>query len=177
MEHRLWVQLRSYNSSDKAAFKALDKAWEAAVANLNGVGIRTKEEVHDDAVEWAFLWAERITDGIDGLTDTEAAVLGYVVSETERRGMMQVTCPSRAGEGAISADEVVQASFDQNFAEITRKTDPEKGALLVWILCGVDVGFRTVMSLLRRDGGQVSVPSKVALSNGSWIISLLNKKE
>ena len=75
------------------------------------------------------------------------------------------------------ADEVVQASFDQNFAEITRKTDPEKGALLVWILCGVDVGFRTVMSLLRRDGGQVSVPSKVALSNGSWIISLLNKKE
>jgi hypothetical protein len=91
------VQLRSYNSSDKAAFKALDKAWEAAVANLNGVGIRTKEEVHDDAVAWAFLWADRITDGIDGLTDTEAAVLGYVVSETERGGMMRRCHQRRRG--------------------------------------------------------------------------------
>ena len=92
-EHRLWVQLRSYNSSDKAAFNALDKAWEAAVENLNGIGMRTKEEVHDDAVERAFLWADRITDGVDGLTETEAAVMGYVISETERRGMMRVTCP------------------------------------------------------------------------------------
>jgi hypothetical protein len=70
----------------------------------------------------------------------------------------------------------VQASFDQNFAEITRKTDPEKGALLVWILCGVDVGFRTVMSLLLADGGQVLEPSKVALSSGSWVIPLYIKK-
>ena len=95
-EHRLWVQLRSYNSSPKAAFNALDKAWEAAVANLNGVGMRTKEEIRDDAVERAFLWADRITDGVDGLTETEAAVIGYVMSETERRGMMRVTCPARA---------------------------------------------------------------------------------
>ena len=95
-EHRLWVQLRSYNSSPKAAFKALDKAWEAAVANLNGVGMRTKEEIRDDAVERAFLWADRLTDDVDGLTETEAAVIGYVMSETERRGMMRVTCPSRS---------------------------------------------------------------------------------
>ncbi|MCX5044069.1 hypothetical protein OG921_12925 [Aldersonia sp. NBC_00410] len=95
-EHRLWVQLRSYNSSPKAAHNALDKAWEAAVANLNGVGIRTKEDIHDDAVERAFLWADRITDGVDGLTEPEAAVIGYVVAETERRGMMRVTCPARA---------------------------------------------------------------------------------
>ena len=96
MEHRLWVQLRSYSSSDKVAFKALDKAWEAAVANLNGVGMRTKEEIRDDAVERAFLWADRITDGVDELTETEVAVMGYVMSETERRGMMRVTYPSRA---------------------------------------------------------------------------------
>ena len=95
-EHRLWVQLRSYNNSDKAAFNALDKVWEAAVANLNGVGMRTKEEIHDDAVERAFLWADRVTDGVDELTETEASVIGYVMSETERRGMMRVTCPSRA---------------------------------------------------------------------------------
>lgn len=95
-EHRLWVQLRSYNNSDKAAFNALDKVWEAAVANLNGVGMRTKEEIHDDTVERAFLWADRVTDGVDELTETEASVIGYVMSETERRGMMRVTCPSRA---------------------------------------------------------------------------------
>ena len=95
-EHRLWAQLRSYNSSDKAAFTALDKAWDAAAENLNGVGMRTKEEIRDDAVELAFRWADRITDGVDSLTEVEAAVLGYVASETERRGMMRVTCPARA---------------------------------------------------------------------------------
>lgn len=54
------MQLRSY-SSQRAAFRALAKARDAAVANLNGVGMRTKEEIRDDAVERAFLWADRIT--------------------------------------------------------------------------------------------------------------------
>ena len=117
-EHRLWVQLRSYNSSPKAAFNALDKAWEAAVANLNGVGMRTKEEIRDDAVERAFLWADRITDGVDGLTETEAAVIGYVMSETERRGMMRVTCPSRAvGEYA----KVSAMTASRTLAALTEK--------------------------------------------------------
>ncbi len=94
-EHRLWVQLRSYNSSPKAAFNAWTRRGKPP-SRTSTVGMRTKEEIRDDAVERAFLWADRITDGVDGLTETEAAVIGYVMSETERRGMMRVTCPSRA---------------------------------------------------------------------------------
>ena len=93
-EHHLWVQLRS-RSSDRSAYRALHKAWDFAVANANNVGTRTKGEIRADAVERAVLWADRITEGLDELNPNEAAVLGYVISETERRGMMRVTCPVR----------------------------------------------------------------------------------
>ena len=96
IEHRPWVQLRSYNSSDKAAFKALDKAWEATIENLNGVVMRHEGRDPRRRRRAGFLRADRITDGVDGLTETEAAVIGYVMSETERRGMMRITCPPRA---------------------------------------------------------------------------------
>jgi hypothetical protein len=58
--------------------------------------MRTPDEVHADAVERAMLWADRLTDGADGLTDAESGVMSYVVAETERRGMLRVTCPGRA---------------------------------------------------------------------------------
>ena len=93
-EHLLWIQLRR-GSSDHAAYKALHKAWDIAVVNANNVGMRTREEIRDDAVERAFLWADRITDGVDWLTGAEATVMGYIISETERRAMMRVTCPVR----------------------------------------------------------------------------------
>jgi DNA-binding MarR family transcriptional regulator len=93
-EHRIWVQLR-HGSSERAACKALHKAWDTAVVNVNNVSMRTSEEIRDDAIERAFQWADRITDELDGLTPTEAAVMCYVISETERRGMMRVTCPAR----------------------------------------------------------------------------------
>ena len=93
-EQLLWVQLQR-GSSDRAAYKALHKAWDAAVINANNVGMRSLEEIRNDAVERAFLWADRITDGVDWLTDAEGAVMGYVISETERRAMMRVTCPVR----------------------------------------------------------------------------------
>jgi DNA-binding MarR family transcriptional regulator len=93
-EHQLWAQLRR-GSSDRAACKALHKAWDTAVANANNVSMRTREDIRDDAIERAFQWADRITDNLDGLTPAEAAVAGYVISETERRGMMRVTCPVR----------------------------------------------------------------------------------
>jgi hypothetical protein len=93
-EHLLWLQLRR-GSSERTAYKALHKAWDVAVINANSVGMRSLEEIRNDAVERAFLWADRITDGVDWLTDAEAAVMGYVISETERRAMMRVTCPAR----------------------------------------------------------------------------------
>ena len=95
-EHRLWVLLTSYRDSEAAAMKTLQKAWDTAVANLNDIGERSKRDVRDDAIERAYLWTDRITDRLDGLSDIEAAVLGYVVSQTEQRGMMRVTCPARA---------------------------------------------------------------------------------
>jgi hypothetical protein len=104
----------SYRDSEGAAIKTLQKAWDTAVANLNDVGERSKRDLREDAIERAYLWADRITDGLDGLTDTEAAVLGYVVSQTEERGMMRVTCPARsAGERAkvstMTAHRILEA--------------------------------------------------------------------
>ncbi len=96
---RLWMQLTTRSDgrvcSQKSAYKALRKAWETGVANANNVGMRTLEEIGDDAVEMAFTWTDRITDGVDGLNPTEAAVMGYVIAETERRRMLRVTCPGR----------------------------------------------------------------------------------
>jgi hypothetical protein len=93
-DHQLWRQLRR-GSSERTAYKELHKAWDVAVINANSVGLRSLEEIRDDAVERAFLWADRITDRRDSLTDAEAAIMGYVIGETERRGMMRVTCPAR----------------------------------------------------------------------------------
>jgi hypothetical protein len=95
-ERRLWVLLKSHRDSEAAAMKTLQKAWSSAVANLNDIGERSKRDVRDDAIERAYLWTDRITDRLGGLSDTEAAVLGYVVSQTELRGRMRVTCPARA---------------------------------------------------------------------------------
>ncbi|MGV0787567.1 hypothetical protein ABQF33_11655 [Mycolicibacterium sp. XJ2] len=81
--------------------KTLHRAWDVGVANIDDVAMRSKQDLHDNAIERAYLWADRLTDGLDGLTDAEVAVLGYVISQTEQRGMMRVTCPSRAvGEHA-----------------------------------------------------------------------------
>ncbi len=93
-EHHLWVQLRS-RSSQRSAYRALHKAWDFAVTNANNVGMRTTQEIRADAIERAVLWADPITEGYDGLHPNEAAVMGYVIEETERRGMMRVTCPVR----------------------------------------------------------------------------------
>jgi hypothetical protein len=95
----LWLQLRRKRDgglrSSASAYRDLHKAWETAVANLCDVGMRTVAEVRDDAVERATLWADRLTDGADGLTEAESGVLSYVIAETERRGMFRVTCPGR----------------------------------------------------------------------------------
>jgi len=98
-DNRLWGQLTTRpdgrTRGDAAGYKSLRAAWEAGVANCNNVGMRTKEEIAADAVERAYMWADRITERAVDLTEVEAAVLGFVVSETERRGMLRVTCPCR----------------------------------------------------------------------------------
>ena len=97
---RLWMQLTTRSDgrtrSGDSPYRALRKAWAAGVANANNVGMRSLEEIRDDAVELAYRWTDRLTDGLDGLSPTQAAVMGYVVAETERREMLRVTCPGRA---------------------------------------------------------------------------------
>ena len=98
-ESRLWVQLSTRcdgrPSSPRSAYKALRKAWATGVANINDVAERTKDDIRAEAVERAFMWTDRLTDGLDGLTATETAVMQYVISQTEQRGMFRVTCPGR----------------------------------------------------------------------------------
>ena len=97
---RLWQQLMTRRdgrtSSMRTAHKSLLKAWETGVANANNVGMRTREEIRADAVELAYIWSDRISERVDGLNPTEEAVMSYVIAETERRGMLRVTCPGRA---------------------------------------------------------------------------------
>jgi len=99
MNTRLWTQLMRRSdgrmSSKLAAHKSLCRAWETGVANIRNVGNRTQEEIHDDAVELAHMWADRLDDSSNGLSITEIAVMRYVVAQTERRGMLRVTCPGR----------------------------------------------------------------------------------
>jgi len=98
-ESRLWRQLSTCrdgrSSSPRSAYKALRKAWAVGVANINDVAERTKYDIRKEAEELAFAWTDRLTDGIDGLTATETAVMQYVISQTEQRGMLRVTCPGR----------------------------------------------------------------------------------
>jgi hypothetical protein len=98
-ESRLWDQLNTGRdgrpSSPHRAYNTLWKAWKAGVANINDVGERTKDDIRAEAVERAFMWTDRLTHGLDGLTPTEAAVMQYVVTQTEQRGMLRVTCPGR----------------------------------------------------------------------------------
>lgn len=98
-ESRLWVQLSTRRdgrpSSPRSAYRALRKAWAAGVANINDVAQRTKDDIRAEAVERAFMWTDRLTDGLDGLTTTETAVMQYVITQTEQRGMFRVTCPGR----------------------------------------------------------------------------------
>lgn len=95
----LWRQLTTRRNGqpypDKHGYKELRSAWEAARLNVNDVGTRTRDEIASDAMDLAFMWVEWITDHPGQLSDIEAGVMGYVIGETERRGMLRVTCPGR----------------------------------------------------------------------------------
>lgn len=98
-ENGLWRQLITRPGgrrlSKESGYKSLWSAWDAGRANCNNVGARTGEEIAADAVELAYIWADRLTDGTDDLSEIEADVMGFVIAETERRGMLRVTCPCR----------------------------------------------------------------------------------
>jgi hypothetical protein len=98
-ESHLWHQLKTGKkgrpTSEGTAYKALEQAWVAARDNLIDLGERTRDDIRADATELAFLWTDRLADNVDGLTDTQIAVMRYVICQTEERGMFKVTCPVR----------------------------------------------------------------------------------
>ncbi|WP_396912457.1 hypothetical protein [Mycolicibacterium sp.] len=99
-DNRLWTQMCTRSDgrrrrSDLAAVRELQKAWEQGVANANDVGSRTLADLRNDATELAFRWIDRLVENPDNLTPTEKSVLEYVISETNRRQMLKVTCPAR----------------------------------------------------------------------------------
>lgn len=168
---RLWIQLTTRRDgracSPKSGYRALGKAWEAGVANCNNVGMRTLEEIHDDAVELAYTWTDRITDGEDDLSITESAVIGYVISETERRGMLRVTCPGR---------EVAEfAKIPHRTAAHTLSSLAKRGLLIKHSSgrAGTDgkgkaaiYGLVDPDTLAHRHGGSTPMCQERALANG-----------
>ncbi|MGV0582087.1 hypothetical protein ABQE57_25745 [Mycolicibacterium elephantis] len=141
-EHRLWAQLRR-SCSDKSAHAQVQKAWECAVANIGDVGERSGEDLRADAIERAYRWADRLTDQLDNLSPTEAAVLGYVISETERRGMTRVTCPVRAvAEAAKTStttasrhlDSLAERGFLDKFSRGRASSNPSKRRAAIYAL-------------------------------------------
>jgi hypothetical protein len=95
-EHKLWLQLKACSRDEGHALQQLEKAWEQAIENRMDEGFRTADDLIADAVERAYQWEDRLTEGKDGLPDSEALVMSYVIAFTKKRQMSQVTCPARA---------------------------------------------------------------------------------
>ena len=153
MNSRLWVQLMTRRdgrtSTGPATYKSLRKAWSAGVANANNVGARTHDEIRADAVELAYKWTDRLDSRVDGLNARETAVMVYVINQTERRGMLRVTCPRRGiAESAGVGEEAVKGAL----ARLTvrgllvkhsagRRGEPGKGKAAIYGLAN-EVGGR-----------------------------------
>jgi DNA-binding MarR family transcriptional regulator len=94
-EHKLWLQLKACSRDEGHALQQLDKAWERAIENRMNQGFRTTDDLIAYAVERAYQWDDRLTEGKDGLPDNEALAMSYVIAFIEKRQMSRVTCPAR----------------------------------------------------------------------------------
>lgn len=95
MRHELWTQLVACSRHEAHAFRQLDRAWFTAADNRANLGFRTNEDLFADALERAYGWDDRLTEGKDGLPDSEMLVMGYVIAFIEKREMTRVTCSVR----------------------------------------------------------------------------------
>lgn len=95
MTHRLWTQHLACSRNEAHAYKQLDRAWAKAIENRMNLGFRTKADLVADAIERAYGWDDRLTEGNDGLGDNEALVMSYVIAFIEKREMSRITCSSR----------------------------------------------------------------------------------
>ena len=108
-ESKLWTQLMTRRDGRKGslpvAYRSVRKAWAVGYANVQNVGVRTAEEIARDVTENAYLWAERLDAGTDELTETETAVMRFVIAEHERRGYTAVALPRRGVAEAVGISE------------------------------------------------------------------------
>lgn len=139
-DNGLWRQLTTRPGgrrlSRESGYKSLRSAWEAAVTNVNDVGIRTKEEVAADAVELAYKWADRITDG-GGQPQRRrgggAGVRG--VRDGNGGGILRVTCPCRevaevAKTSPMSANRILKRLSERGLLLSTRPVGAAPGMVV-----------------------------------------------
>jgi hypothetical protein len=94
-EHKLWLQLKACSRDEGHDFQQLEKAWAQGIEHRMNQGFHTAEDLIANAVEAAWAWEDRLTEGKDGLLDTEMLVMSYVITFVEKRQMTRVTCSVR----------------------------------------------------------------------------------
>ena len=142
--HRLWEQVQAYSKHGNSGIHELDKAWEQAKVNLlSGEGLRTPEDLLNNAIERAWAWEARLDEGGDGLSVAEASVMRFVITEIERRQMARVTCPCRVvGEfakiphstAARTLKALAEKGFVDQFSKGTYSKHPENRKAAIYSL-------------------------------------------
>jgi hypothetical protein len=94
-QHQLWLQLKACSRDETHALQQLDKAWAQGIEHRMNQGFHTAEDLIANAVEAAWAWEDRLTEGKDGLPDAEMLVMSYVIASIEKRQMTRVTCSVR----------------------------------------------------------------------------------
>jgi hypothetical protein len=77
-EHKLWLQLKACSRDEGHALQQLEKAWAHAIEHRMNEGFHTADDLIADAVERAYRWEDRLTEGKDGLPDSEALVMSWI---------------------------------------------------------------------------------------------------
>jgi len=97
VSHGLWDQITTRLNGRQVTGSSLkyfiEKAWNWAAA-IVAKGGRPQPQRESEIIELAHSWEEAIPHL--NLTTTEAKVLAFVSSETQRRKYLHVTCPARA---------------------------------------------------------------------------------
>ena len=131
-EHKLWLQLMACSRDERHAFQQLEKAWAQGIEHRANQGFHTAEDLIANAVEAAWAWEDRLTEGKDGLLDTEMLVMSYVIAFIEKRQMTRVTCSVReVGEFAnipkSTAYRALKSLTEKGFlVQVSRGTSSKK---------------------------------------------------
>jgi DNA-binding MarR family transcriptional regulator len=131
-EHKLWLQLKAHSRDEGHALQQLEKAWEQGIEHRMNQGFHTAEDLIANAVEAAWAWEDRLTEGKDGLLDTEMLVMSYVIASIEKRQITRVTCSVReigefTGLPKSTAYRALKSLTEKGFlVQVSRGTSSKK---------------------------------------------------